>query len=95
MLLFGGCSIYPYGVIYDGTTTPHPLMRVNADGANKTGSKQGESCATGILWLVAWGDASVASAKAAGGIKEVHSIEFRDFNIVSVYHQACTVVHGE
>ena len=90
-----GCAYYPYGGIYDATTTPHGLMRVNADGANKPGSKQGEACATGILWLIAWGDASLAAAKSAGGIKEVHSLEYRDFNVLGIYHQGCTVAHGE
>ena len=89
-----GCG-YPYGAFYDATTTPHVMMRVNGDGANKAGAKQGESCATGILSLVAWGDASVASAKAAGGIKEVHSVEYRETNYVYVYRVGCTVVHGE
>jgi hypothetical protein len=90
-----GCVMYPTGVLYDGTTTPHWMMRVNGDGANKGGTKTGESCATGILSLVAWGDASVAAAKAAGGIKEVHSVEFKDTNYVYVYRVGCTVVHGE
>jgi hypothetical protein len=94
-LATAGCGFYPYGVIYDGTTTPHGMMRVNGDGTNKTGSKHGETCATGILGLIAWGDASVASAKEAGGIKEVHSVEYRDFNVLFIYHQGCTVVHGE
>ena len=50
-LSFGiaGCASYPYGALYDGTTTPHTMMRVNGDGANKGGTKEGESCSTGIL----------------------------------------------
>lgn len=51
--------------------------------------------APGILGLVAWGDASLAAAKSAGGIKEVHSLEYKDFNILFIYHQGCTEVHGE
>jgi hypothetical protein len=94
-LQVGGCATYPYGVLYDATTTPHAMMRVNGDGANKGGTKSGESCASGILSLVAWGDASVAAAKAAGGIKEVHSVEYHDTNYVFVYHVGCTVAHGE
>jgi hypothetical protein len=91
-----GCGMYPYGVIYNGTTTPHGMTRVNIDGTNKTGSKHGEACAEGIVWLAAWGDASTAAAKEAGGIKEVHSVEFRDsFVLGGLYHKACTVVHGE
>ena len=90
-----GCNPYPYGVIYNGTVTPHGLARVNEDGTNKTGSKAGTTCATSILGLVAWGDAGVAAAKAAGGIKEVHSLESKDFNVLYVYHQGCTEIHGE
>jgi hypothetical protein len=90
-----GCATYPYGAIYDGTTTPHGMMRVNGDGTNKTGSKRGEACATGILALIAWGDASLSAAKEAGGIKELHSVEMRDTNILFIYHQGCTVAHGE
>jgi hypothetical protein len=95
-LVFGAssCAMYPYGVVYDGTVTPHAMMRVNGDGANKAGTKQGEACAEGILGLVAWGDASVSSAKDAGGIKDLYSVEMRDFNILWIYHKACTVAHG-
>ena len=91
-----GCGMYPYGDIYNGTTTPHAATRANNDGANKPGSKQGEACAEGVLWLIAWGDASDSAAKNAGGIKEVHSVEFRDsFVLGGIYHKGCTVVHGE
>jgi hypothetical protein len=95
-LALGACApTYPYGFIYDGTTTPHGMMRVNGDGANKGGAKSGESCTTGILGVAAWGDASVAAAKAAGGIKDVHSVEYKETNYLYVYREGCTVVHGE
>jgi hypothetical protein len=92
-----GCgSFYPYGVIYNGTTTPHAMERANIDGTNKGGSKHGESCTTGILWLVAWGDASTSAAKNAGGIKEVHSVEFKNTSFLAgVYAEGCTIVTGE
>jgi len=94
----GGCASvgYPVGSIYQGTTTPHGMDRNNTEGAAKTGDKSGEACATGILALAAWGDASLDAAKKAGGnIADVHSVEFRGFSILGIYNQGCTVVHGK
>lgn len=90
-----GCGAYPYGILYNGTTIPHGVMRVNGDGTKKVGSKQGESCAEAVLSLVAWGDASIAAAKEAGKLEEVHSVEFREFDLLHFYQKGCTVVHGE
>lgn len=94
----GGCAAfgYPAGSIYHGTTTPHGMDRLEASGQAKTGDKSGEACATGILGLAAWGDASLDAAKKAGGnISDVHSTEFRGFSILGIYNQGCTVVHGK
>jgi len=91
-----GCAAlgYPSGSIYTGTETPHGMMRVMGEGANKGGAKRGESCATGILYIAAFGDASLAAAKKAGGITDVHSVEFGEMNILGIYTQGCTVVYG-
>lgn len=94
----GGCASlgYPAGSIYQGTTVPHVMDRNNTEGQAKTGDKSGEACATGILGLAAWGDASLDAAKKAGGnISDVHSVEFRGFGILGIYSQGCTVVHGK
>ena len=89
-----GCG-YPMGLIYSGTQIPHPMDRAEASGPGKTGDKQGEACATGILSLAAFGDASLDAAKKAGGVSEVHSVEFHGTNILGIYMQGCTVVHGK
>ena len=62
-----GCAAlgYPTGSIYTGTETPHGMQRMQGAGANKAGTARGEACATGILGLVAFGDASLAAAKKA------------------------------
>lgn len=91
----GAFGVYPAGVVYQGTTTPHGVDRNELSGPGKTGDKEGESCATGILSLAAWGDASVDAAKKAAQISEVHSVEFRTFNILGIYTQGCTVIHGK
>lgn len=94
--LLTGCGVtYPTGFIFNGTTVPHGATRVNADGEGKTGDKMGEACASGILGLAAWGDASTDAAKKAGGISSIHSEEFRGFSILGIWQQGCTQVYGK
>ena len=91
-----GCGYgYPIGSIYTGTSIPHPMDRSETSGPGKTGDKSGEACATGILGLAAFGDASLDASKKAGGISEVHSVEFHGTNILGIYQQGCTVAHGK
>jgi hypothetical protein len=70
------------------------MMRLEGAGAGKGGAKTGESCATGILGIVAFGDATLASAKKAGGVTDVHSVEFGGMSILGIYTQGCTIVYG-
>lgn len=86
---------YPTGLIYSATQTPHSMDRNEVSGTAKTGDKSGESCAAGYLGLVAIGDASLAAAKKAGGISEVHSVDFHGTNILGIYTQGCTEVRGK
>jgi hypothetical protein len=90
---FGGG--YPVGSIYTGTQVPHGINRNETSGPGKTGDKKGEACATGILNLAAFGDASLDAAKKAGGVTELHSVEFHSTNILGIYTQGCTEVHGK
>lgn len=91
----GGLFGYPVGSLYTGTQTPHGINRNETSGPGKTGDKHGEACATGILNAVAFGDASLDAAKKAGGVTEVHSVEFHGTNILGIYAQGCTEVHGK
>lgn len=94
-ILFG-CGVgYPVGSLYNGTTVPHGASKLEMAGAGKSGDKVGESCATGILAIVAFGDASTDAAKKAGGITDVHSVEFKGTNILGIYTKGCTEVHGK
>lgn len=97
-LLSTGCmgTGYPVGVIYNATNMPHQMDRMESTGPSRTGDKVGQACATGVLGLVAWGDASLDAAKKAAGIAEVHSVEFKPTAVfLGAYYQACTVVHGK
>ena len=96
--LFGCAAFgqgYPIGSLYTGTQVPHGINRNETSGPGKSGDKHGESCATGILFAAAFGDASLDAAKKAGGITEIHSVEFHNTSILGVYQVACTEVHGK
>lgn len=95
IILMGCGAAYPVGSLYTGTQVPHGVNRNETSGPGKTGDKAGEACATGILNAVAFGDASLDAAKKAGGISEVHSVEFHGTNILGIYTQGCTEVHGK
>jgi hypothetical protein len=86
---------YPVGSLYTGTQVPHGINRNETSGAAKTGDKHGEACATGILGAAAFGDASLDAAKKAGGVSEIHSVEFHGTSILGLYTQGCTEVHGK
>jgi hypothetical protein len=94
-----GCAAltggYPTGFIYDASSKPHPMDQAQLTGAGKTDDKMGEACSTGFLGVVSLGDASVAAAKKAGQISDVHSVDLRTFGILGLYTQGCTVVHGK
>jgi hypothetical protein len=88
-------SQYPFGSLYTGVQSPHVTNRNETSGPGKSGDKQGEACATGILGVVAFGDASLDAAKKAGGVTEVHSVEHHGSNILGIYVQGCTIAVGK
>ena len=87
-VLAGCASNQPMGMLYSGETLP-----VTAT-SNATGMKTGQACSTSILALVATGDSSIAAAKANGGISQVSSVDWNISNILGIYGEYCTVVHG-
>jgi len=97
LFLTGCAGLFPYpsGSLYTGVQTPHEVNRNETSGPGKSGDKHGEACATGILYAVAFGDASIDAAKKAGGVTEVHSVEHHVTNILGIYMQGCTEVHGK
>jgi hypothetical protein len=88
VLMLAGCaSFYPAGGIY---TEGKMGVQAGSGAADKTG----RACMTSILALVATGDASIEAAKAAGGIKEVVSMNYEVKNILGVWGEYCLVVKG-
>jgi hypothetical protein len=59
------------------------------------GPKRGEACAVNALGIVSIGDASIASARNAGGIQKVATVDNRFLNVLFLFGQYCTIVTGE
>jgi TRL-like protein family len=62
----------------------------NAPGA----MKEGKACAESIMGLMAHGDATVRTAKANGGIKEIYNIDHSARNFFGIVGEWCTIVSG-
>jgi TRL-like protein family len=75
------------GTIYSGYKSPGQVGAA-AD------SKTGEACISSILGVVATGDASIETAKKAGGITQIAHIDHEQFSVLGVYATSCTIVHG-
>lgn len=58
------------------------------------GTKKGVACQTSILGAYASGDASVETAKKAGGITKVTAVDSTAESVLGFYAKYCTVVRG-
>ena len=58
-------------------------------------AKEGKACASTIMGLVASGDASIAAAKAAGGITEVSYVDHYAKSVLGLTAEWCTIVRGK
>ena len=65
---------------------------IATDESNAT--KEGKACGESWLTAIAQGDASIAAAKANGGITKVSSVDHYAKNILGIYGQWCTIVKG-
>jgi hypothetical protein len=88
-LLTGCASHMPVGTLYTELDLP-----IHAT-ANSTATKTGTSVAHSYLGLVATGDASIETAKKAGGITKVTHVDWKAKNFLGIYGTYTTTVHGE
>lgn len=58
-------------------------------------SKSGEAMMTSILGMVSWGDCSIKSAAANGGLTTLDGADYKYYNILGVYQTFTTIVHGK
>lgn len=99
MILFGAvamtlamtsCSaIGTVGAVYTGTTTPSAVT------GNKLGSKVGVGTNTGILGLVAFGDAGINTAAKSAGITRISHVDVKTMSILGIFTTQKYYVYGE
>jgi TRL (tRNA-associated locus)-like protein len=94
LLALNGCAIatggnaFANGWAYSGYKSPGQVGTA-ADG------KVGEACLSSLFGLVATGDASIETAKKAGGITQIAYVDHEQLSVVGVYATSCTIVHGQ
>lgn len=105
MRLLGILSMSLLFVVVTGcATSPNPhggFFYTNLKGPNHAlenksgGSKSGMACATTVLAVAGWGDASIKAAQENGGITEIVAVDYEFMNVVGpVYTKTCTLVSG-
>ena len=62
--------------------------------AETAATKEGKACASSVLGWVATGDASIAAAKANGGVTKVASVDHYAKNVLGIFGEWCTIVKG-
>ena len=83
----------PYGGPWGFNQTTFPVD-VNYE-QNSIGDKIGSSSSTNILWLFAFGNASIREAARKGGITRVDHVDAKALNILGVYSEYEIIVYGE
>jgi hypothetical protein len=90
--LLAGCEmggvVPPRGVIYNDEKAP-------LFGGRELGTKEGCASTYTILFLFAWGDASITAAAREGDITHVKQTNYRLFNILGIYQRYTTIVRGD
>jgi hypothetical protein len=83
-----GGTTFALGSIYSGYKSGGQVGTAQA-------GKTGEACVSSILGAIALGDASLETAKKAGGITQVAHVDHEQFSVLGVYATSCTIVHGQ
>ena len=89
MLLATACVQSPTG---PGILYMDVKGTLGAAGGTET-SRKGEACASTILALFAFGDASLEAAKLDGNITQVTTVDHHSTNFIG-FGKFCTVVYG-
>ncbi len=92
----GAGAAPPTGIFYTGAKGVGPATQAQVTDGVRPGPKQGQTCATGVLGLAAWGDMSIDTAKKTGGITRVDTVDYSTMSILGViYVKNCTIITGE
>lgn len=91
LVLFNGCATgpSPTGIgLYTDVKGPITATSLPA-------TKTGKACAQTVLGIVNTGDASIDSAKKAGDISLVSSVDYETTGSYPFYGKTCVVVRGQ
>ena len=93
VVALNGCAVVasPVGNGALFTATKGPVTATNLESA----SKSGEACSQNLLGFIVSGDASIATAKKAGNISKVATVDHSFVSFLGLYSQFCTQVTGE
>ena len=92
-LTMSGCAGVLNGFLYTDVGLPGRAQDLPA-GSNHAGTKEGKSCGSSILGLVATGDASIDGARRAGGITTILVVDHHYTTILGLFSTLCTNVRG-
>ncbi len=89
LIAAAGCASSPVlGGIYTN-------VKWNAETDGRLGTREGRACAKSVLGLFATGDASIATAALAGGVKEITTVDRSTKTVLFLYGEYCTIARGE
>ena len=94
LALLTGCASTGYVSTTGGALFQSTVEGLTVGHTSDT-SKRGVSCAKNFLGVIASGDSSIEAAKRTAGIKDIATVDRHFQNILGLYGQVCTVVHGK
>lgn len=96
MVAVAGCYtapvMPPLGGIYSDYSAP---LTTEFNGQEAVPQKEGQSASYSILGLFAWGDCSVRTAAAVGGLYSVSYCDYRYHNVLGVYQEFTIIARGK
>ena len=87
-----GCAVMPNSAVLAPVCVTKSPIAVGDTSARPV--KMGTAQVEGILF-VAFGDASISTAMANGGITRIHHVDSEDFNVLGIYARQIITVYGE
>lgn len=84
--------IPPVGYVYSNYDAP---LDIDSDPTDMVGLSKGETTSFSVLGLVAWGDASTASAAKNGNLKTVNHVDYHYWSILGVYQKFTIKAYGK
>ena len=90
-----GCAAYSTSPVSGALVSDvHAPLHVGT-GINKQSLKVGTGSVSSVLGLFAFGDASIRSAAASAGIKQIHYVDYHTRSVLGIVATFTVYVYGE